>query len=116
VNTIQWFLLGEVITYVIAAAIHSGALVGGYEHGRARIAEAVIAIVLLGALVSTLVRPRWTRPAGLAAQGFAILATFVGLFTIAVGVGPRTVPDIVYHVAIVAVLFVGLRVAARKQA
>jgi hypothetical protein len=35
------------------------------------------------------------------------------LFTIAVGVGPRTVPDIAYHIAIVLVLVWGLRVAAR---
>ncbi len=35
------------------------------------------------------------------------------MFTIVVGVGPRTVPDIAYHVAIVAVLVWGLVVAKR---
>lgn len=29
--------------------------------------------------------------------GFALLGTFVGVFTIAIGIGPRTVPDIVFH-------------------
>lgn len=50
---------------------------------------------------------------GLAVQGFALLGTLVGLFTIAVGVGPRTVPDLVFHAGIVAVLVWGLIVTAR---
>jgi hypothetical protein len=40
-------------------------------------------------------------------------ATLVGLFTIAIGVGPRTIPDVAYHVGIVVVLIWGLSVAAR---
>ncbi|MGQ0810691.1 MAG: hypothetical protein ACT4OO_05640 [Nitrospiraceae bacterium] len=36
------------------------------------------------------------------------MGTLVGVFTIIVGVGPRTTPDVVYHLAIVAVLFWGL--------
>jgi len=43
-----------------------------------------------------------------------LLGTLVGIFTIAIGVGPRTVPDIVYHVTIVIVLVSGLVVAARR--
>lgn len=37
----------------------------------------------------------------------------VGVFTIAVGFGPRTVPDVVYHLAILTTLVWGLVVAAR---
>ena len=37
--------------------------------------------------------------------------TLVGVTTIAVGVGPRTGPDILYHLAIVAVLVWGIVVA-----
>jgi len=54
-----------------------------------------------------------TRAAGLGAQAFALVGTLVGIFTIAIGVGPRTGPDIAYHIAIVAVLVAGLIVAAR---
>jgi hypothetical protein len=32
----------------------------------------------------------------------------VGAFTIAIGVGPRTVPDIVFHVVMIGVLVWGL--------
>jgi hypothetical protein len=56
------------------------------------------------------------RPIGLAAQAFALLGTLVGVFTIAIGVGPRTVADIAYHLAIVVALVWGLVVAARAPA
>ena len=52
---------------------------------------------------------------GLAAQGFALFGTLVGIFTIAIGVGPRTGPDIVYHIIIVIVLVSGLIVTARAK-
>jgi hypothetical protein len=63
----------------------------------------------------TWVRPASARAAGLAAQGFALLGTLVGIFTIVIGVGPRSVLDIIYHVAIVAVLVWGLVVAWRTR-
>jgi hypothetical protein len=112
-SKIRVFLLFEAATFVAASLIHSGALITGYEHQKARIAEGVIAIVLLIGAVLTWIRPAWTRRAGLAAQGFALLGTLVGIFTILVGVGPRTVADITYHIAIVLVLVWGLIVAKR---
>jgi hypothetical protein len=113
---IRIFLLVEAATFVLAALTHAGVLVTGYEHQEAQIAESVIAGVLLVGFVVTLVRPAWSRQAGVAAQGFALLGTLVGLTTIAVGIGPRTVPDVVYHVAIVLVLIWGLLLAARTDA
>jgi len=112
-KTIRTFMLFEAATFVVASLIHAGALIKGYEHHEAHLAEAVIALVLLVALALTGVRPAWTRAAGLAGQGFALLGTLVGLFTIAIGVGPRTVPDVAYHLAIVAVLVWGLVVTWR---
>lgn len=112
-HVIRLFMLFEAATFVVASLIHSGVLITGYEHDQARIAEGVIAIVLLGGVALTVIRPAWTRQVGLAAQAFALLGTLVGVFTIAIGVGPRTVPDIAYHVAIVAVLVWGLVIAKR---
>ena len=80
----------EAITFSVAVLVHFGLLTGGYEHRKAAIAESVIAVVLV--------------------LGFAF-----GVFTIAVGVGPRTVPDIAYHIGIVVVLMVGLGVAMRAR-
>jgi len=110
-RTIQFFMLFEAATFIAAALIHSGMLIAGYEHDKARIAESVIAIVLLATVVSTWMWPVWTRRAGIAGQGFALMLTLIGVFTIIVGVGPRTIPDIAYHAAIVAVLVWGLIIA-----
>jgi hypothetical protein len=112
---IRRFVLFEALTFIVAALIHFGVLVTGGEHRRAGIAESVIAAVLVAGLASTYVRPTSTRALGAAAQGFALLGTLVGILTIIVGVGPRTVPDVVYHVGIVAVLATGLTVAARAR-
>src|SRR5437660_7358417 len=112
-RAIRFFLLFEAATYVGAALAHFGIFVTGYEHRAAGTAESVIAGVLLIGWVATWVGPTFSRGIGLAAQTFALLGTFVGLFTIAIGVGSRTVPDLAYHVSIVVVLIWGLVVAKR---
>jgi hypothetical protein len=112
---IRLLLLVEAASFAVASLIHSGRMIQGYEHPQARIAEGVIALVLLAGLALTWIRPQWLRRAALSAQGFAFLGTLVGVFTILVGVGPRTAPDIAYHVGILFVLAWGLRVAARAH-
>jgi hypothetical protein len=114
IHTIRLFLIVQAATFVVASLIHAGMFVSGYEHRQARIAESVIAIVLLAGLALTGVNRMWTRRVALIVQGFALLGTLVGLFTIAIGIGPRTVPDVIYHIAIVIVLIWGLTVAARS--
>lgn len=108
------FILFEAASFIVAALIHSGFLIAGHEHGRARIAESVIAAVLLAGLALTWIRPASLRSVALAVQGFALLGTLVGVFTIVVGVGPRTVPDVIYHIAIAIVLVWGLVVTKRR--
>ena len=115
-QTIRLFLLLEGASFVVAGLVHAGMLVDGYAHRQASIAESTIGVVLLVGFGLTWVWPARTRPLGLVAQGFALLGTLVGLFTIAVGVGPRTGPDLAYHVAILAALGWGLVVAARAPA
>lgn len=112
-NGLRLLLLFEASTFMAAAAIHFGALVEGYQHQRAGTAETVIAIVLLAGLALTWRRPPWPRRAAIGAQAIAALGVLVGLFTIAVGVGPRTIPDLAYHLTILAVLVVGLALALR---
>lgn len=111
----RYLMLVEAASFGIAALIHSGVLIAGYEHSKARIAEAVIATVLFAGVAIIWARPAATRQAALGAQGFALLGTLVGGFTIIIGIGPRTVPDIVYHIGILALLAWGLSVAARPR-
>lgn len=112
---IQLFMLLEAASFIAASLIHSGVFITGYEHPQARVAEGVIAAVLIAGLILSIIRRAWTRWVGLAAQGFALLGTLVGLFTIAIGVGPRTAPDLIYHAAILAILVWGLVVAVRVR-
>jgi len=110
---VRTLLLVEAASYVIAALVHFGVLTTGFEHRQAGTAESLIAGVLLVGLASTWTGLASTRAIGLAAQGIALAGTLVGVFTIAIGVGPRTVPDIAYHIAIIAVLVGGLILAWR---
>src|SRR5437773_5009418 len=106
-------LLVAAATYVIVALLHFGVLTTGFEHRQAGTAESLIAAVLLVGLALTWTHLASARTIGLAAQGIALAGTLVGVFTIAIGVGPRTVPDIAYHTAIIAVLVGGLILARR---
>ncbi|KZN22988.1 hypothetical protein A4G99_15785 [Haladaptatus sp. R4] len=105
-------LLGvEAVSFFLAATIHAGMLISGYEHHEAMIAESIIGMVLLSGLIRTWLRSRSMFTTAIIVQAFALLGTLVGIFTIVIGIGPRTVPDIAYHVSIVVVLAVGLGVA-----
>ena len=115
-GSIRLYIFIEAAAFIVAALTHLGLLIGGYEHLKAGIAESVIAFVLLTGLALTWIRPSATRKVGLAAQTFALLGTLVGIFTITIGVGPRTAPDIAYHIVIVPVLVSGLIVAHRVNA
>jgi hypothetical protein len=115
IQTLRLFLLVKAATFVIASLIHAGVFISGYDHPQARIAEGVIAAVLIAGLILSFVRREWTRWLGLIAQGVALLGTLVGLFTIVIGVGPRTVPDLTYHGVILVVLGWGLIVTARAR-
>jgi hypothetical protein len=110
-RAIQYFLAFEAAAFLLAAAVHSGALIGGFAHRQAAIAESTIGIVSLVGLAGSLLRPRAAAVIGLYAQAFALLGTTVGLVMVAIGVGPQTVPDIVFHVGIFGVLAAGLATA-----
>jgi hypothetical protein len=106
-------LLLEAAAYALAALVHFGLLIDGYQHAQARMAETIISLTLLAGLAVATYRPAWTPPAALMAQGLALAGTLVGVFTIMIGIGPRTLPDVVYHAALVAVLLWGLMIASR---
>ena len=111
VRRMRLLLVGEAATFIIASLVHFGYFVNGYEHTGARIPEAIIAAILLAAFLISVVHPGLTLLAAIWSQGAALLGTFIGVFTIIIGVGPRTVPDIIYHILIIIVLAWGLRVA-----
>jgi hypothetical protein len=106
-------LLAEAIVFVVAALIHAGLLIEGFEHPETRVAESVTAAVLfLGFLVSWR-RPSWTRIAGILTQGFALFGISISFFTIILGLGPQSLPDMAYHLAIIAVLIWGVIISTK---
>jgi hypothetical protein len=114
-QTIRLFLLVEAATFIVAAAAHFGVAITGYEDPAAAVAESAISVVLLSGYAATWIRPAKVAVIGIASQAFAFVFTLVGVFTIAIGIGPSTVPDIVYHLAIVAVMAWGIAVANRAR-
>ena len=110
---VRLLLSTEAVAFGTAALVHVGLLVQGYEHRRAAVAESVIAAVLLVGLVGSLMAPGSSRALGLAVQGFALLGTLVGIFTIVIGIGPRSAFDVALHAGFIALLITGLAVVAR---
>lgn len=107
-RTLRVLLLLEALAFFLAALIHSGYLVRGYTHHAAGVAETVLGSMLVLGAGWSVFRPARARTAALVAQGIALVGTLVGVFTIAVGVGPRTAPDVVYHLVMVLLLVGGL--------
>ncbi|ACG74829.1 conserved hypothetical protein [Anaeromyxobacter sp. K] len=111
----RWFLTVEAAAFLAAAGVHSGVLWRGHEHARAATAETVIGLVLAAALLATIARRASTRRFAVGAQAFALLGTAVGLFTIAIGIGPRTAPDLAFHAAVIVLLVAGLLRLSRER-
>jgi hypothetical protein len=112
-RTIRRLLFLEGASFILAGQVHFGALATGYQDAGAATAESVIGVVLLAGLALTWVLPARARAIGVATQGFALMGTLVGVYVAAIGVGPHTVPDVVFHIVILLVLSGGLVVAAR---
>jgi hypothetical protein len=114
-DLIRTFLLVQAATFIGAATLHFGVLIQGFADARAAVPESVIASVLLAGLIATWIRPTRARGIGLVVQGFGLAGTLVGLFIIVIGIGPRTLPDLVIHATMLAELVGGLVVAARVR-
>jgi heme A synthase len=95
--------------------MHFGLIFEGYRHRTAGTAESLIAIVLLAGLAVTWVSSSWARRAAIGAQAFGIVGVLVGLFTIAIGIGPRTGIDLAFHAAMLTTLIVGLAITVRAS-
>jgi len=68
VSSLRLLLFGEAVAFVMAAFVHAGMWIAGYQHREARIAESALAGALYVGLVVGWLRPLWTRKAGLVAQ------------------------------------------------
>lgn len=115
-------MLLEAATFGVAAALHLDAriplglvTVHGERVGQAAVAELVMAGVLVFGAAVVLARPADARQLACVVTGFAIFGVIVGLLTIAFGIGPRTIPDLVYDIAIMAVLLISFAVLMNRR-
>lgn len=112
-------MLGETVSFVVAAVLHldvglrirfgSFAVRGEHAPGSA-IIELIIAVVLLLAVLAVVRGSVHARLLAALATGAAVLGVIAELATIAVGVGPRTIPDLAYQIAIMMVLLISFGV------
>ena len=112
--TVRGFLLLQIAILLSMVSIHFGLLTGGYRHRSAGRAELFIAAVLVAGLLLTRTPWPWSRRAATAAQSFGIVGILVGLLTIALGIGPRTMLDLTLNAALLLTLIAGLAITARK--
>jgi hypothetical protein len=109
---VRAFLGIEALAFYVASFVHSGLLLRGYQHAQAMIAEGVIGTVLALGLAVSALDGRATRVTGLAVQSFALIGTLVGIFTMVIGVGPRSGLDVMLHTVFLVLLVAGLAYAA----
>jgi hypothetical protein len=112
---VRGFLLLQIAIFLALVSIHFGLLIGGYRHRNAGTTESVIAAVLVAGLLLTWTPPPWSRRAATAAQSFGILGVLLGLFTIALGIGPRTTLDLALSAGLLLTLVAGLAITLRKR-
>jgi hypothetical protein len=112
---VRGFLLLQIALFLALVSMHFGLLIGGYRHRNAGTTESVIAAVLVAGLLLTWTPPPWRRRAATAAQSFGILGVLAGLFTIALGIGPRTMLDLALNVGLLLTLVAGLAITLRKR-
>lgn len=98
---------------LVASLVHFGVVIDGYSHDEAALPEAIIGGVMLIGLASSWMSEPWGRRAVIGALAFGLAGSLVGLYLVVVGVGPQTLPDVVYHIVLVATLVAGLYVAVQ---
>ena len=113
--TIRGFLLLQIVIFLSMITIHFGLLIGGYSHRGAGAAESVITAILVAGLLLTWMPPLWSRRAASAAQSIGILGVLLGLFTIALGIGPRTILDLAVNGVLLLALIAGLAFTRWKR-
>jgi hypothetical protein len=109
------YLGAGAVLFFAAALFHSGLAGDGYDHREALIAESIIGAVLLAGWIASRLAPQRTRTLAIGALAFGLLGTSIGLVTIIIGIGPRTLPDLILHGAMILLLVTGLITAVRAD-
>ena len=111
-NTLRWIMAVAAFSLLVAAALHAGLVIPGPFNDAAMYETGVATVLIVGLALTFIGRP-WAPWGGLVANVLALAGASIGLYIALRGFGPNTVPDIVYHVALIALLLVGIADAWR---
>lgn len=97
-----WLLGLEALLFGAASLVHAGASSADYAYIGTAMAEALVCAILILGILASILRFWPPRTVALTAQG-AVL----GVVTIAIGIGPQTRPDHIFHAILLVVLALG---------
>jgi hypothetical protein len=106
------------LTFFIGAALHAGITLAGFDEPTivpATIVESLCGAALAFSSYAVFSNKAWWRTATMASHGLALFGVLVGVFALAVGAGPRTELNSVYHVAMICLLCAGLLIASSSK-
>jgi hypothetical protein len=111
-------MLVEAVSFVVAAVVHLGhriALVPGEPATGTAVVELIIGgLLALGAL-AVLAGALRARLFGFLVTLLAIVGVIYQLVAISLGTGPRTIPDLGFDIAMMAVLLISLAVLTNRR-
>ena len=120
VTVINVLIVGEAITFLLAALLHLGIQFPlGFSEPRiisAAIAEGLCGIFLAVSAYAVFVRKTWAWWGAIAAHAFAVAGVLLGITALALGLGPSTVANTIYHRVMLGVLVVVLALLATPGA
>jgi len=100
-----WLLALEALLFGGGSLVHAGVLHGVPERTGAATAEGIIAAVLIGGAVVSLLRFWRPRSVALTAQAMALVGMLVG---VSIGLGLQTQPDNFFHAVLLVIMALGL--------
>jgi len=99
-STIAGLMLANAALFLFGAVQHAGIRIGPFREpmiAPAAIVETLCALALIGGAVAALGRRRRAWAAALAGNLVAIAGVAVGMVALAMGAGPRTASNDLYH-------------------
>ncbi len=120
VTVISVLIVAEAITFLLAALVHLGIEFPlGFAEPRiipAAIVEGLCAIFLAVSAYAVFAHKTWAWWGAIAAHTFAVAGVLLGITALALGLGPSTVANTIYHRTILGVLVVVLALLATPGA
>jgi hypothetical protein len=120
VTVISVLIVGEAITFLLAALLHLGVqLPLGFTEPQiipAAIVEGLCGLFLAVSAYAVFTRRTWAWPIAIAAHVFAVAGVLLGITALALGAGPSTEANTTYHRVILVVLVVVLVLLATPGA